>query len=315
MDRFSAMVAFVRIVERGSLSAAARSLGTTQPSISRQLRALERRLNTQLLRRSTRHISLTEAGQGYYDNCRRILSDVDATEANLAILQTSLRGTLRVNTSVALGVDCVAPLVCAFQRQHPDLTVDLTLNERFVDLIEEGIDVAIRFGQIRDENLVARPLGTTRLLTVAASSYLRQHGMPRQPQDLASHSCIAFNYTPEEAWSYHGPHGEAKVKVTTVFRSNNGHVIRAAILAGVGIGWLPEALICGDLKQGRVKVVLPGYALPAVDVHAVYSAAAHVPAKVRAFLGHLEEQFGRLPGFARVREMAKPLAESSTRPA
>jgi DNA-binding transcriptional LysR family regulator len=300
MDRFSAMLAFVRIVERGSLSAAARSLGTTQPSVSRQLRALERRFKAQLLRRSTRHISLTEVGQAYYENCRRILADVDATEGNLVTLHTGLRGTLRVNTSVALGVSFVAPLACEFQRRHPDLTIDLTLNERFVDLIEEGIDVAIRFGQLRDEGLIARQLGSTRLLTVAAPAYLRRHRAPRRPEELASHTCVSFNYAPGEVWSYRGPEGDVQVRVKSALRSNNGHAIREALLSAVGIGWLPEALICGDIEAGKLKVVLPGYEMSPIAVNAVYSAAVHIPAKVRAFVGFLETQFAGLSGFARV---------------
>jgi DNA-binding transcriptional LysR family regulator len=300
MDRLSAMVAFVRIVEGGSLSAAARSLDTTQPSISRQLRALERRLDTQLLRRSTRHLSLTEIGQTYYESCKRILSDLDATEASLAALHTGLQGTLRVNTSVALGVDYVAPLACAFQRDNPRLTVDLTLNERFVDPVEEGIDVAVRFGQIRDANLIAHPLGRTRLVTVAAPSYLRRHGTPGSPQDLASHTCVAFNYVPQNEWIYHGPEGEVRVRLTGVFQSNNGHVIREALVAGIGIGWLPEAVMFDALKQGKLKALLPGYSMSSVDVHAVYAGGAHVPAKVRAFVGYLEARFPKLPGFAAV---------------
>lgn len=300
MDRFSAMEVFVRIVERGSLSAAARALGTTQPSVSRQLRALERRLKAQLLHRSTRHISLTEVGQAYYENCKRILADVDATEGNLATLHTSLRGTLRVNTSVALGVDYVAPLACAFQRHHPELTVDLTLNERFVDLVEEGIDVAIRFGPIRDESLIARELGSTRRLTVAAPAYLRRHAAPGQPQDLTSHICVAFNYAPATEWSYHGPQGEVRVRVTSIFRSNNGHAIRGAVLAGIGIGWLPEALIWEQLKSGKLKVLLPSHTMSPIEVHAVYSSAKHVPTKVRAFVGYLEAQFKNLPCFASI---------------
>ena len=209
MDRFWAMEVFVRIVDTGSLSAAARELDTTQPSVSRQLRALEHRLKTQLLHRSTRHVSLTDAGRAYYEDCKRILSDIDATEGNLGVLQSSLRGSLRLNTSVALGVDYIAPLAlaCAFQKQHPELVVDLTLNERFVDLVEEGIDVAIRFGPIRDENLVARQLGSTRRLTVAAPAYLRRHGAPRQPQDLAAHACVGFQSTLRRR---SGPTGSAR---------------------------------------------------------------------------------------------------------
>ena len=298
MDRFSSMEMFVRIVETGSLSAAARALGATQPSVSRQLRALERRLKIELLRRSTRHVSLTEAGQAYYEDCRRILAEVEATEGNVGSLHTSLRGTLTVNTSVALGVDYVAPLACAFQQQHPELAVDLTLNERFVDLIEEGIDVAIRFGPIRDESLIARKLASTRRLTVAAPAYLRRHREPRQPGDLPSHICVGFNYAPATEWSYVGPEGEVKVKVTSAFRSNNGHALRGAIMAGLGIGWLPEALVSEPLQAGKLRVLLPGYSMSPIEVHAVYSSARHMPAKVRAFVGFLEDDFRMLPGFA-----------------
>lgn len=301
MDRFSAMEVFVRIVETGSLSAAARKLATTQPSVSRQLRELERRLKIQLLRRSTRHVSLTEGGRGYYEDCKRILADVDAAEGNLGSLRTNLQGTLRVNTSVALGVDYVAPLACAFQQRHPELAVDLTLNERFVDLVEEGIDVAIRFGPIRDESLVVRELATTQRLTVAAPAYLRRHGAPSRPEDLPSHVCVAFNYAPAAEWSYRGARGEVRVKVTSAFRSNNGHAIRGAILAGLGIGWLPEALIHRQLKGGKLKALLPGYVMPPLEVHAVYSSARHMPMKVRAFLEYLDQQFRGLPGFADTR--------------
>ena len=297
MDRLWAMEVFVRIVETGSLSAAAREIDTTQPSVSRQLRALEHRLKTQLLHRSTRHVSLTEAGRAYYEDCKRILSDIDAIEGNLGALQSSLRGALRVNTSVALGVDHIAPLACAFQKQHPELVVDLTLNERFVDLVEEGIDVAIRFGPILDENLVARQLGSTRRLTVAAPAYLRRHGIPRQPEDLSAHACVAFNYAPATEWTYQGPRGEVRVKISGVYRSNNGHAIRDAILAGMGIGWLPEALVHEPIKSGRLKAVLSSYTMPPIEVNAVYASARHVPAKVRAFVGYLEAQFRRLPGF------------------
>ena len=300
MDRLSAMEVFVRIVEKGGLSAVARELGTTQPSVSRQLRALERQLRTQLLHRTTRHIALTEAGHIYYEDCKRILADVDAVEGNLAALYRSLRGTLKVNTSVALGVDYVAPLACAFQRHHPELAVDLTLNERFVDLVEEGLDVAIRFGPIRDDNLIARKLGSTRRLTVAAPSYLRRHGGPRQPLDLASHNCVAFNYEPATEWSYMGPEGEVRVKVTSAFRSNTGHAIRSAILAGVGIGWLPEALIHDQLKSGKLKALLPTHSMSPIDVHAVYPSARHVAAKVRAFVDYLEERFKKLPSFTAI---------------
>lgn len=297
MDRLSAMGVFVRIVETGSLSATARALGTTQPSISRQLRALEHQLQAQLLRRSTRHVSLTEAGRTYYEDCKRILSDVESAEAHLGSMRASLSGTIRINTSVALGVDFVAPVAFAFQRQHPDLAVDLTLNERFVNLVEEGIDLAIRFGPVRDESLVARRLGITRRLTLAAPSYLRRCGTPRKAEDLASHACIAFNYEPANEWSYRGPTGDVRVAPRTVLRSNNGHVIRDATVQGLGIGWLPEALVHPLIAAGKLRVLLRDYTAQPLEVHAVYSSARHVPLKVRAFVAFAVQQFGRFDGF------------------
>jgi DNA-binding transcriptional LysR family regulator len=212
MDRLAAMELFVRVVETGSFSAAAREAGMTQPSVSRQLRALEKRLGARLLNRSTRHNTLTEAGRACYEDCRRIIAEVSAGEGNLGALQSALRGTLKVNTSVALGEDYIAPIAYQFQRQHPELAIDLTLNERFVDLIEEGIDLAIRFGPIVDENPVARRLGSTRRLTVAAPAYLRKRGTPQTPSDLTAQNCIAFNYAPATEWVYASRSGETRVR-------------------------------------------------------------------------------------------------------
>lgn len=297
MDRLSAMEMFVRIVETGSLSAAAREFDTTQPTVSRQLRALERRLRTQLLQRSTRHSALTETGRVYYEDCRRILAEVGAVEANAGGLEAEPRGLLKVNTSVALGEDYIAPATFNFMAQHPDLIVNLTLNERFVDLVEEGIDVAVRFGPLRHDSLIARRLASTRRLTVASPGYLRKRGTPRIPSDLSAHSCVLFNYEPADEWTYRGAEGETRVKVSGRFCSNNGHAIRGALVSGIGIGWLPEALIHGELQEGQLKLVLPDYEMPTIDVHAVYVAARHIPAKVRLYIGHLESALQRESSF------------------
>ena len=222
---------------------------------------------------------------------------MSAAEGNLGALQTALRGTLKVNTSVALGEDYIAPIAYRFQRQHPELAIDLTLNERFVDLIEEGIDLAVRFGPVVDENLVARGLGSTRRLTVAAPTYLRKHGTPKTPSDLTAHNCIAFNYAPATEWVYTGRSGETRVKVSGTFRSNNGHAIRGAVIAALGVGWLPEALVHEPLKSGALRQVLIDYAMPPLEVHAVYPSARHLPAKVRAFLDRLQQEFAAIPVF------------------
>lgn len=297
MDRLAAMEMFVRIVETGSLSAAAREFDTTQPTVSRQLRALERRLRTQLLQRSTRHSALTETGRVYYEDCRRILAEVGAVEANAGGLEAEPRGLLKVNTSVALGEDYIAPATYHFMTQHPDLIVNLTLNERFVDLVEEGIDVAVRFGPLRHDSLIARRLASTRRLTVASPGYLRKRGTPKKPSDLSAHSCVLFNYEPADDWTFRGAEGETRVKVSGRFCSNNGHAIRGALVAGIGIGWLPEALIHRELQEGQLKLVLRDYEMPTIDVHAVYVAARYIPAKVRLYIGHLESALQRESSF------------------
>jgi DNA-binding transcriptional LysR family regulator len=298
MDRLTAMELFLRIVETGSLSAAAREFDTSQPSVSRQLRALERRLGARLLNRTTRHLTLTEAGRGFYDDCRQIVASVQAAEGSVGMLQASLRGSLKINTSVALGQQFIAPLVQKFWRRHTGLTVDLTLNERFVDLVEEGIDVAVRFGDPQDVNLVARRLGYTRRVIVATPGYLRRHGTPKVPSDLATHNCVLFNYPATPDWTLNGANGEVKVRVTGTFRANNGHVIRGAILDGIGVGWIPEALIHDKISSGAVREILTQYAMQPLDVHALYATTRHLPAKVRAFVDFLKEEFSSIPGFS-----------------
>ena len=297
MDRLTAMELFVRIIETGSFSAAAREIGITQPSVSRQIRALERRLNARLLHRTTRHLTPTEAGRAFYDECRQIIATVQAAEGNLSLLQAKLHGTLKVNTSVALGQEYIAPLVYRFQGQHTGLTIDLTLNERFVDLVEEGIDVAVRFGAVQDTNLVARRLGQTRRVIVATPAYLQKHGTPKVPMDLTRHDCVLFNYPPTSEWVLFGPDGEVRVRVTGSFKANNGHVIRGAILSGLGVGWIPESLIYDELGSGAVKEVLANYAMQPLEVNALYSSARHLPTKVRVFLDFLQEEFRSIPGF------------------
>jgi DNA-binding transcriptional LysR family regulator len=194
MDRLVAMEMFVRIVETGNFSAVARQLGTTQPTISKQLTALEQRLQTRLLNRSTRSISLTEAGAAYYERCRRIIDEVREAEGALGKLQSALSGTLHVNASIALGQIFLTPLLLTFQRQYPELAIELSLSDRYIDLVEEGADLAVRIGRLADSNLVARRLGSTRRVVVATPAYLAAHGTPKRPQDLVHHTCLLSAY-------------------------------------------------------------------------------------------------------------------------
>ena len=299
MDRLAAMEMFVRIVETGNFSAVARQLGTTQPTISKQLTALEKQLRTRLLNRSTRSLSLTEAGATYYERCRRIIDEVRDAEGALGQLQSALTGTLHVNGSIALGQIFLAPLLLRFQAQYPELGVELSLSDRYIDLVEEGVDVAVRIGRLADSNLVARRLGSTRRVLVATPAYLAAHGTPQRPEDLAHHSCLLYAYLSSgNEWTFKGPEGEIRVRVRGNFKANNGEAIRQALLANVGVAMSPDWLIHDKLESGEVVALLPEYAPPPLDINAVYPSGRHVSTKVRTFIEFLQNEFKAIPAFA-----------------
>jgi len=299
MDRLGAMEMFVRIVETGNFSAVARQLGTTQPTISKQLTALEKQLRTRLLNRSTRSLSLTEAGATYYERCRRIIDEVRDAEGALGQLQSALAGTLHVNGSIALGQIFLAPLVLRFQRQYPELAIELSLSDRYIDLVEEGVDVAVRIGRLADSNLVARRLGSTRRVLVATPAYLAAHGTPKRPEDLAHHSCLLYAYLSSgNEWTFKGPEGEIRVRVQGNFKANNGEAIRQALLANVGVAMSPDWLIHDKLESGEVVALLPEFAPPPLDINAVYPSGRHVSTKVRTFIEFLHNEFKAIPAFA-----------------
>lgn len=297
MDRLTAMEVFVRIVETGSFSAVARDLDMTQPTVSKQLTALERQLKTRLLNRTTRQLSLTEAGSAYYESSKRIIDAVREAEGNLGQLQTELTGVLRINTSIGLGQVYIAPMVLKFQAQHPGLSIDLSYSDRFVDLVEEGIDVAIRVGRLNDSSLAARRIGSAARSVIATPAYLEKHGEPKVPQDLSTgHNCLLYAYlSTGNEWTFHGPEGEIRVKVSGNFRSNNGEAIRQWVFADRGIAVSPDWLILKELEDGRLKAILTEFAPPPAEIHAVYPSARHVSAKVRVVTEFLRSEFQTLP--------------------
>ena len=299
MDRLEAMDIFVRIVDAGSFSAVARELGTTQPTISKQITALETRLKTRLLSRSTRSLSLTESGTAYYERCRRILEDVRAAEGALGLLQSSLTGVLHVNGSIALGQLFLTPLLLEFQRTYPELTVELTLNDRYIDLVEEGVDVAVRMGRLADSNLVARRLGLTRRVLVATRDYLDRHGTPRAPADLERHNCLLYAYlSTGNEWVFRGPQSDLRVQAHGNFKANNGHAIRDAMLAGVGAALVPDWLVHEEIKSGEVIQLMPELAPAPLEVNAVYPSGRHVSTKLRTFVDFLQQRFKAMPAFS-----------------
>jgi DNA-binding transcriptional LysR family regulator len=296
MDRFEAMEMFVRIVETGSFSSVARELSTTQPTISKQLTALESHLKTRLLNRSTRKLSLTESGQAYYERCKRIIEDVREAESTLGRLQGSISGHLHINTSIAMGQMFLTPLVLKFQRQYPELSVELTLNDRFIDVVEEGVDVAIRIGRLVESNLVARKIGATRRAAIATPGYLERHGRPKHPQDLTHHNCLLYSYlSTGNEWLFQGPEGEIRVRVSGNFKSNNGHALREALLAGLGIAVSPDWLAHDGLLEGTIEAILTEFAPTPMEINAVFPSNRMLSAKVRAFVDFLQQEFRQIP--------------------
>lgn len=296
MDRFSLMQTFVRIADLGSLSAVAKELGTTQPTISKQLAALEERLGVALLQRTTRSLSLTEAGASYYESAKRILEEVEAVEGGLGQLSRSPAGTLVITAPNALGQLYLDALIIEFMQRYPALTVHLQQNDRFVDLVEEGVDVAIRVGPLDDSSLVARKLGVSRRVTAATPEYLARHGEPKTPQDLKNHNCILYSYlVTGSEWHFRGARGEMKVRVQGTLRTNNAFAIHRALLAHMGIGAPPIWSVEEDLRAGRLVPILTEYAQMPADIHAVYPSSRHVTTKVRLFVEFLKDAFAQVP--------------------
>lgn len=292
MDTLEAMAIFVRVVERGSFSAVARELGTTQPTVSKQISALEQHLGGRLIARSTRQLSLTDEGQRYYRQCRDILAAVDNAEHSFQTGREAVAGPLRIASSVSFGRLQIAPRLHDFLQLHPEVTIDLLLNDQNVDLVSEGVDVAIRIGDLQDSSLLARQIGLTRRLVVASEDYLAQHPEPDTPADLAQHNCILFNLLARfDTW--HFDDGAHQVQVAGNARSNNSEAIRQMVLSGLGISLSPSWLYREDIKAGRVRRLLAGYSPSSLPIHAVFPANRRESARVRAFVDFLAQGFAR----------------------
>jgi DNA-binding transcriptional LysR family regulator len=300
MDRFTAMATFVRVAELGSLSAAARALGLTQPAVSQQVAALERRLAVRLINRTTRRLALTEAGERYYTQAVRILEALAEAEDGLAGPADALQGQLRVHAPVGFGQAHLAPILIGFHRRHPGLTVELILDDRYADLIGEGVDVAIRLGALKPSGLVARRLATLRRILVASPGYVAAHGSPETPEELAQHPHIRFSWTPGgEAVPLIGPGGPLEVRVRSHFLATNAFVLVEAIREGLGVGGAQLPLVQALLDQGRLVRVMRGYAYAPLEVQAVTPPGRFLPRKVRAFVDHLAAALPGIPGLDR----------------
>lgn len=284
---------FAAVVKEGSLSAAARQLEVSPPAVSKRLAQLERRLGVRLLHRTTRRISLTAEGEAYVEAGRRILSEIEEVERRISSARAAPKGLLRVNATLGFGRAYVGPVVSAFRRRYPEVEVLLQLTDRPVNLADEAFDVGIRFGELPDARLVARKIAANRRLLAASPRYLDQRGRPATPNDLTRHDCIVLrqNDSVYGLWRLLRGRRAESVKVRGPLSSNDGSVVLRWALDGHGILMRAEWEVADHLRAGRLEQVLPGYALPAADVYAVYPERHHLSARVRVFVDFLAERF------------------------
>jgi DNA-binding transcriptional LysR family regulator len=293
MDRFNTLRVFTQVVELGGFSRAAERLGLSTTAVSRQVADLEAHLQTRLLNRTTRRLSLTESGQAFYGRAVQLLQDLQEAEQEASKAAITAHGTIRLTTSLNFGTHRVAPAIAGFLARHPDVKFDVQLSDRIVDLVEEGFDLAIRIGGAGAENLVARKLDETCLVPCAAPEYLAKHGTPRTPEDLAGHSCFTYEYAAtRNQWSFRGPDGrEHTVRVRGAVHANSGDLNSALAACGAGIAFEPDFIVGEDVRAGRLVALLPDYSVPPAPIYAVYPTRKHLSAKVRLFVGYLVERF------------------------
>jgi len=300
LDLFESMRMFARVAEAGSFSAVARELGITQPTVSKHIAWLEEHFGAQLLARSTTGPKLTEAGAALYERSKALLDQVEALESSLTSGTRAPTGMLRVAAPTAFGEAYLTPILLKLLDRFSSLRVDLALNDRWFDLVEEGIDVAIRFGPLPDSRLIARKLGVSPQLCLAAPDYLERYGEPQRPEDLAGHRCIINPLlSATSQWTFESARGPVAVRLEGSFRANNLGAIRRAVLSGNGIAVGPLWLYYDDLRAGRVRVVLQDVRPTPLDVNALYSPSPYQPAKVRELLALLGDEFANIPALAK----------------
>lgn len=306
MDRLQAIELFMRVVDLGSFSKAAADLGIGQPTATKLVASLEKQLGSRLLHRSTRGVSPTEIGALYYNKCKLIAHHLEEAQSVSTLLQSKVQGSLRISTSVAFGRRVLSPMVMRFMQMHPKLHIELNFDDRYVNLVEQGIDVAIRMGPLADSSLGARYLGTNPWVMVASRSYLDLHGIPSNPTDLALHDALIYSTVQGDArWHLSGANGQLQaVQVRGPLRSNNLSVLLLAARSGLGLATLPKYVAQESLRGRFLEEILTDWTLPAQEIHAVYPSPQLVPTKVTSFVAWLQGQF--VPGWWSVDVDQKP---------
>ena len=299
MDRFDDLLAFVTVVETGSFTAAADRLGVAKSAVSRRVSDLEDRLGVQLLRRTTRRLNLTDTGRAFHEHASRILADLD--EAESAVLQQhgELRGTLKVALPLSFGIRHMCAPIAEFSRRHPRVEFDLDLNDRRIDLLEEGVDVAVRIGRLRDSSLIARRLFDARTVVCASQSYLDRYGVPQTPEDLGRHRCLLYSNIPDPTrWVCSDRSGTRhEVRVTGALTASSGDFLLAAAIQGLGIAVEPTFNAGEAISRGELVPLLTDYEWPVSPAWAVYPPTRHLSYRVRAFIDYLADCFSGTPAW------------------
>jgi DNA-binding transcriptional LysR family regulator len=295
MDRLTSMAVFVKAADSGSFAAAASALGLSAQMVGKHVRALETRLGARLLNRTTRRQSLTELGALFYERCKLVLAEADSADDLAADLRAIPRGRLRVNAPVNFGTHRLVPMLVRYLRQYPEVTLDLNLSDRIVDLVEEGYEAVIRISPLADSTLIARSLAPYQLVACASPAYLAERGTPVVPADLARHECLGFAYwarPPAGEWQFTGADGAHTVRVGSRLSINNGQALRAAALEGFGIILLSYELLDDDLAAGRLVRILPGYEPPSRPMHILFAPDRKPTPKLRSFIDFVVATFG-----------------------
>jgi DNA-binding transcriptional LysR family regulator len=303
---------FVRVASAGNMSAAGRDMGLSPAVVSKRISHMEERLGARLFQRTTRQLKLTEMGQGFYERVVGILRDIEEAEAFVSQLNEKASGTLRISAPTGFARKHIAPLLPDFMRQHPALTLEIQLTDTIVDIVGDGIDLAIRIGELIDSSLVARKLAPCHRVICATPDYLERHGTPRTLADLSNHTCIAPVYN--QIWRLEGPDGPVSFKTSSHLRTNSGDVIHEALMSGFGLAQRSTWAVGEELRSGRLKIVLPAYRGGAnVAIHAVYPCRQYVPTKLKVFVDYLAQRYGSEPYWDRGLDLTRGLIPLAAR--
>lgn len=296
MDRALEMQVFCTVVDKGSFVGAAEPLDMSKAAISRYVSALEERLGARLLHRTTRRLSLTDEGRQFYDQAREVLVMMDEAEGAVSSASPEASGVLRVNAPVSFGVLHLAPVWADFMKAYPRVELEIGLNDRLVDLVDEGIDAAVRISRLENSSLVGRRLASTRMRLCASPAYLASHSPIHTLSDVAEHGVVAYsNFASGNEWHFEGPQGPVSVHTRSAVRCNNGDTCRAITLADGGISLQPGFMVAQDLRRGDLVEILPEFRSVELGIYVVYPTRKHLPAKVRALINFLVERFAQPP--------------------